>query len=98
MTCVIGYIQNSAKWAMTLLPFVSSPAADEKTHEIAEDLILARGVIGAVFLNGVFIAALAFSPVLEIAIVSSFGRFFISILAETNRPPFDLPEAEALII
>jgi NADH-ubiquinone oxidoreductase chain 1 len=69
---------------------------------ISYELILSSGVLCVIFLSGTFNythlilnqqAIWYIIPLLPVFIV-----FFISVLAETNRTPFDLPEAESELV
>ena len=64
---------------------------------ISYELILSSAVLAVILLTGTF----HFSSIIEsqqsvwflIPLLPLFIIFFISVLAETNRTPFDLPEA-----
>ena len=49
--------------------------------------------VGSLNLNDIVLAQKKFGLLFHL--FPMFVIFFISALAETNRPPFDLPEAEA---
>ena len=51
--------------------------------------------VGSLNLNDIVLAQ---KELYVIPLFPMFVIFFISALAETNRPPFDLPEAEAELV
>jgi NADH-ubiquinone oxidoreductase chain 1 len=69
---------------------------------ISYELILSSGVLAVILLTGTF----HYTSIIEnqqsiwfiIPLLPIFILFFISVLAETNRTPFDLPEAESELV
>jgi NADH-quinone oxidoreductase subunit H len=68
------------------------------SYEVSIGLIVINALMCVGSLNLSQIALFQEYIWLGIPLLSVFGLFFISVLAETNRPPFDLPEAEAELV
>jgi len=60
------------------------------------DIVIAQGQMGLAHMLGV--PWLSFLDWFWLPLFPMFIVFFISALAETNRPPFDLPEAESELV
>lgn len=73
-------------------------AAQMVSYEVSIGLIVMSVVICVESLNLTEIVFSQYNIWYIIPLFFIFGMFFISALAETNRPPFDLPEAEAELV
>ena len=67
-------------------------------HEVSIGLIIVTVLLCVGSLNLVDIVLAQKNIWFAIPLFPMFVIFFISALAETNRPPFDLPEAEAELV
>ena len=81
-------------------PFLGAirSAAQMVSYEVSIGIIIINVLlcVGSLNLNDIVIAQKDLWYV--IPLFPMFVIFFISALAETNRPPFDLPEAEAELV
>ena len=81
-------------------PFLGAirSAAQMVSYEVSIGVIIINVLlcVGSLNLNDIVIAQQNMWFV--IPLFPMFVIFFISALAETNRPPFDLPEAEAELV
>ena len=81
-------------------PFLGAirSAAQMVSYEVSIGIIIINVLlcVGSLNLNDIVIAQKELWYV--IPLFPMFVIFFISSLAETNRPPFDLPEAEAELV
>ena len=96
---VYGIIMGG--WASnSKYPFLGSirSAAQMVSYEVSIGIIIINVLlcVGSLNLNDIVIAQQNMWFV--IPLFPMFVIFFISALAETNRPPFDLPEAEAELV
>ncbi len=96
---VYGIIMGG--WASnSKYPFLGSirSAAQMVSYEVSIGIIIINVLlcVGSLNLNDIVIAQQNLWFV--IPLFPMFVIFFISALAETNRPPFDLPEAEAELV
>jgi NADH-quinone oxidoreductase subunit H len=73
-------------------------AAQMVSYEVSIGLILITVLLCTGTLNFVKIVSFQEHVWLILPLFPLFLMFFISALAETNRPPFDLPEAEAELV
>ena len=97
--CVYGIIMGG--WASnSKYPFLGSirSAAQMVSYEVSIGIIIINVLlcVGSLNLNDIVIAQRDMWFI--IPLFPMFVIFFISALAETNRPPFDLPEAEAELV
>ena len=97
--CVYGIIMGG--WASnSKYPFLGSirSAAQMVSYEVSIGVIIINVLlcVGSLNLNDIVLAQKNLWFV--IPLFPMFIIFFISALAETNRPPFDLPEAEAELV
>jgi NADH-quinone oxidoreductase subunit H len=96
---VYGIIMGG--WASnSKYPFLGAirSAAQMVSYEVSIGIIIINVLlcVGSLNLNDIVLAQQNFWFV--IPLFPMFVIFFISALAETNRPPFDLPEAEAELV
>ena len=96
---VYGIIMGG--WASnSKYPFLGSirSAAQMVSYEVSIGIIIINVLlcVGSLNLNDIVIAQKRMWFI--IPLFPMFVIFFISALAETNRPPFDLPEAEAELV
>ena len=96
---VYGIIMGG--WASnSKYPFLGSirSAAQMVSYEVSIGIIIINVLlcVGSLNLNDIVLAQKDMWFV--IPLFPTFVIFFISALAETNRPPFDLPEAEAELV
>ena len=96
---VYGIIMGG--WASnSKYPFLGAirSAAQMVSYEVSIGVIIINVLlcVGSLNLNDIFLAQENIWFV--IPLFPMFVIFFISALAETNRPPFDLPEAEAELV
>ena len=96
---VYGIIMGG--WASnSKYPFLGAirSAAQMVSYEVSIGIIIINVLlcVGSLNLNDIVLAQKKFWFV--IPLFPMFVIFFISALAETNRPPFDLPEAEAELV
>ena len=96
---VYGIIMGG--WASnSKYPFLGAirSAAQMVSYEVSIGIIIINVLlcVGSLNLNDIVIAQKNMWSV--IPLFPMFVVFFISALAETNRPPFDLPEAEAELV
>ena len=96
---VYGIIMGG--WASnSKYPFLGAirSAAQMVSYEVSIGIIIINVLlcVGSLNLNDIVLAQKNFWFVLPL--FPMFIIFFISALAETNRPPFDLPEAEAELV
>jgi NADH-quinone oxidoreductase subunit H len=68
------------------------------SYEVSFGLILITVLLCAGSLNLISLVKFQFFVFLAIPLLPLFLMFLISILAETNRAPFDLPEAESELV
>jgi NADH-quinone oxidoreductase subunit H len=68
------------------------------SYEVSIGLILISILIAVGSLNFIQIIGFQSSVYFMIALLPCFLMFLVSILAETNRAPFDLPEAESELV
>jgi NADH-quinone oxidoreductase subunit H len=73
-------------------------AAQMVSYEVSIGLIIISVLLCVGSLNFIDIVNAQKSVWFFIPLFPAFLMFFISALAETNRPPFDLPEAEAELV
>ena len=68
------------------------------SYEICQGIILMNilAIVGSLNLTEIVNAQKEIWYILPFLL--QFGMFFISVLAETNRAPFDLPEAEGELV
>ncbi|PIE14480.1 MAG: NADH-quinone oxidoreductase subunit NuoH [Rhodobacterales bacterium] len=100
---VYGVIMGG--WASnSKYPFLGSlrSAAQMISYEVSIGLIIIGVIISTGSMNfGAIVAAQEGAGILSWYFIPHFPMlflFFISALAETNRPPFDLPEAESELV
>ena len=96
---VYGIIMGG--WASnSKYPFLGAirSAAQMVSYEVSIGIIIINVLlcVGSLNLNDIVIAQENMWFI--IPLFPMFVIFFISALAETNRPPFDLPEAEACLL
>jgi len=90
-----------AGWASnSKYPFLGAlrSAAQMVSYEVSIGLVIINVLLCVGSLNLVDIVIAQKNIWFAIPLFPMFVIFFISALAETNRPPFDLPEAEAELV
>ncbi len=96
---VYGIIMGG--WASnSKYPFLSSirSAAQMVSYEVSIGIIIINVLLCAGSLNLKDIVLAQQKVWFIVPLFPMFVIFFISVLAETNRPPFDLPEAESELV